>query len=344
MRMKASENSEYIGYSPSNRELIKILKKLYKKVERNKTSCMHCNCEAFSIQSHVFQKSTILKSISKENKIYVFEQNLFDSLLSSKSERLCYKKRGINESFSFLGFCAQHDNCLFASIEPQNGKVDWSDIKNQYLLAYRTLCRELYTKRKALSFFIECNNNIKGFPFTPNLCKFINDTKSSIKLLEQHKKILELGISEEIYSKYEFNVIKLPFRLELCVAATIALRTGYFPDNENFIPECNIIDIFPQDKETIVIMEFLKDMPNRWMNKIYKALSSNNSNNISKALQDILFRTDFHCISENLYRQIGEDTTKEFIKEWDELKANYNEEIQFKSNMFNEVLRNLMRV
>ncbi len=159
----------------------------------------------------------------------------------------------------------------------------------------------------------------------------------AIKTLESYKKILEDGIFNAQYGKLTFMVIELPFFLDLCLSAPITIREEqgplYFgPDEDKKVEAVNIVNIFPYHEKTIVIMGGLKDRPNAWLNEIYNLLSSGSVENISIALQDILFRAEFHCISKRLYDALTDEIPL-FIQEWFENADNTEYNIPYTSNI-----------
>ena len=119
------------------------LQKVINSIKNRTRHCMCSFCRENTLKySHVLSKGQILRPISENSKIYQFE---FRPLFYP-DEPIKYSLKGINEAYTFKGFCAQHDNNLFLPLEPTTGRVNWSDIKNQYLLGYRTLCNEMATQ------------------------------------------------------------------------------------------------------------------------------------------------------------------------------------------------------
>ena len=296
------------------------------------------SCNARPIHSHVFQKNGILNKVAVNRKVYMFTFNHLFSVLANEPI-VEYKLKGINDAFCFWGFCSDHDNKIFAHLEPANGMVNWYDTKTQYLLAYRCICRELSTHYDVKFILMEC---IRTFNYDKNsamnIALQLSSRNNSIKVLNTYKSLFEDGIFNASFSKYTFKIIELPYYLELCVSAPIMIAEEsaglYFgPPKEEIGETINVVNIFPYKRKTMIIMGFLKNKPNKWMNRIYEMLSSNNIKDICFALQDILFRTEFHCISTSLYDAIHSEIPL-FIEEYIDNMSNFNNTLHYTSNLF----------
>ena len=322
-----------------DKKQIAFLEKIRKTLNKPLCECMHPQCTEKPIYSHVFQKEGVLQEISTDRKVVAFEYcDLFT--LERGECPIRYKESGINETFGFYGFCNSHDTSVFAPIEPKDKEVDWYDEKNQYLLGYRTLCRECFVHLQMSKYLSTLFNS--GY-FSENM--FISDanSKRSISVLGKYKTILEKGIFGEDYSRYTFRTTKLPFRLELCLASPIVIREEckgpYFGPDENVISDTvNIVTIFPSNDYTVIIIGFLEGEKNIWANTIYSMLRSDDSEDVCKALQDIMFRSEFHCMSKLLYNEI-ESEIPTFLQEWHLLREAHNYYLPYSSNIFRKYIR-----
>ncbi len=142
-------------------------------------------------------------------------------------------------------------------------------------------------------------------------------------------------------------VIERPFILDLCLSAPITIREEQGPlcfgtDEDKKVETVNIVNFFPYHEKTIVIIGGLKDRPNVWLNKIYDLLSSGSIENISIALQDILFREEFHCISKRLYDALTDEIPL-FIQEWFENADNTEYNMPYTSNIFYKYLKTITK-
>lgn len=322
-------NKKHLAFSESVR----------KKINKALCKCMCPQCTEKPIYSHVFQKEGVLEEISTDRKVVAFEyRDLF--ALERGECPVCYKESGINETFGFYGFCNPHDTKIFAPIEPKDKKVDWYDEKNQYLLGYRTLCREYYVQLQIQKYLL-AHLDSEHFSLRAFLSK--TDCDYSISVFEKYKIILENGIFNDIYDRYTFKTTELPFRLDLCLASPIIISEEcngqYWGDDENVISETvNIVAVFPHKDRTVIMIGFLEGKKNIWASTIYYMLRSDDLEDVCKALQDILFRSEFHCMSKQLYDEI-ESEIPTFLQEWNLLREAHNHYLPYSSDIFRKYIR-----
>lgn len=159
----------------------------------------------------------------------------------------------------------------------------------------------------------------------------------SIQEIEKYKLLFENGIFNNDYSKYYFKIIELPFKLDLCLASPITISNelnGFcFSKNPNCLEQINIVNIFPYKNRTMIILGFLNGSRNIWMNEMYENLRSDVINDVCMSLQDFLFKSEFHCISKELYNEV-KDELPLFFEEWNERKCIYDSKLKYKSNLF----------
>ena len=323
---------------------IQIIEEIRNRINNATHTCMCPQCSEKAINSHVFQRKRIIKQITTNGKVYAFILDNFFNLLYGRNP-IKYEHKAAKESFSFYGFCKEHDNNLFLPIE--NDNVNWCDIHCQYLLGYKTICREIRIKQDALLYLDEVSNTFvweNELDYTPILIsEQKNNIKRTLPTLEQYKQLFEQGIFKKDYSKYTFKLAVLPFCLDLCLASPITIaeenRYAFIPTTK-IVDTVNVVNIFPYNNQTFVLLGFLDGMPNTWCSEKYSALQSKDKNVICNALQDIMFRSDFNCISENLYNNI-KDKLPLFYEEWKELGTNFNKDLSYNSDLFSEYIKGI---
>ena len=323
---------------------IQIIEEIRNRINNARYTCMCPQCNEKAINSHVFQRKRIIKQITTNGKVYAFILDDFFNLLYGRNP-IKYEHKGAQESFSFYGFCQKHDNDLFLPIE--NDDVDWTDVRCQYLLGYKTICREIRIKQQAFTYLDEVSktfvweNELEYIPIL--ISKQKKDIERTLPTLEQYKRLFEQGIFKTDYSKYKFKLIALPFCLDLCLASPITIaeenRYAFIPKTQ-IVDTVNIVNIFPYNNQTFILLGFLDGMPNTWCSDIYNALQSNDRKVVANTLQDIMFRSDFNCISEKLYNNI-KDKLPLFYEEWRELGTNFNKELSYNSDLFSEYIKGI---
>jgi hypothetical protein len=102
---------------------------------------VHSDCEGPIVKAHTVPKSGSLRRIAKEGHVYQFRADL--PLLKQTQGKPIERLIGINEASTFTGFCSFHDNQVFAPIEAQPFQAS---AQHAFLLAYRSICRELFAK------------------------------------------------------------------------------------------------------------------------------------------------------------------------------------------------------
>jgi hypothetical protein len=269
--------------------------------------CMAPGCKCNAIQSHVFQKSSILSAISENGKLYQLDYDQY------KSPQCGYNLINIsNTRFTFKGFCNKDDTDIFASIEQQPEKTDWNKIRPQYLMAYKSLCRELFIVNVGIDYF----NSINRKYYLLSEIELDNAIRKSelysvLSTMQPYKLILENGIFNNDYSKYCFETITLPFQLDLCLSAPISFDVRW----SDTLQEVNIVNVFPFYGKTIIILGYNPELDGAWYQRTKAYLHSDDPHYISEGLVDIMYRAEFHCISPNLYRKIEKDIPA-FLKDW----------------------------
>lgn len=316
-------------------QIQKESEELWQKLLRKRSTCMYQVCNKTAINSHVIQNKYILKPIAPKKHLYCLEpHSIFD-----KETRFSYKRKGINNVLTFSGFCIYHDSKIFSFIE--NKDVDWLNPKSQFLLGYRSICRELYIKQIS----VELHKAILARFFLPPEIEHememeIFGLAKGIEDMSRYKKILEIEITKNDYSNYNFETIILPFSIELCVSSPISVSYSEDVPNKDLAEadfvETNIVNVFPYKGESVVVIGYANGFDNRWAKNFSKQIKTLDIDLICKALNDlILFRSEFHCMSEKLYQTISDDEMKEFFKIWEEVIYLRSYKLDTHLNIFN---------
>lgn len=293
--------------------------------------CMHPSCNKKAIKTHILQKSLILNPIAPNNHLYCFQPNS-----SFNNQILHYRRVGINSAMTYLGFCNEHDCSIFKPIENEN--VDWSNIHSQYILGYRTVCRELDIKQRMVDFLV----NLYPYVNQSYLRHYFSQMKEyemGIKDLKIYKMIIENGVFNHDYSGYSFQTIVSDYFLELCISSSVTVSYSKIINKDIVdadLIELNIINIFPFNGKSIIIVGFANHCENIWAHDLVKKIQNVKSFlEYSKILNDlILFRTEFNCMSEKLYNSIPENEMQQFLREYKENENNRSVRLTSDLNLF----------
>lgn len=119
-----------------------IIKEISKAKEKK---CLHPKADrnvcTKIIKSHSIQRANILEKISRNQHVYSFSSEIGE--LKKNDGILKPKLMGINNASTFTGFCSYHDTETFKPIEANPIEVINEHI---FLISYRALCREIYSK------------------------------------------------------------------------------------------------------------------------------------------------------------------------------------------------------
>lgn len=279
----------------------------------------------------------------------------FDSIFNAAVPQ--YKAIHRNNVLTYPGFCQPHDTRLFSPIEPQKGFVNWNQPRSQQLLAYRTICRELYVANLGANVFNQLidaysmpNPEVKGECIVPfELVIQRGKFGGIVDNLIHYRDDFENAINGQRTS-YCFHFIELPFRLELCVAATIAGTDKRGPCFNTNYQEMNVVNIFPYGEKTIVNLGYDTQFENTWAKNLLDVFTQANECHhpsdkayyYNTALMDVLFRTDFHCLSKKLYSSLNNDQIIGFLDSWNELRDEYTFDIASRSCMLYDTIKNLL--
>ena len=101
-------------------------------------------CSGQISRAHTVPKSGSLERIAQNGHVYSFDPS--PENLRKNQGKLVPKLFGIRKASTFTGFCAHHDSAIFTPLERQK----FCGTPEQcFLLGYRALAREFYTKRAA---------------------------------------------------------------------------------------------------------------------------------------------------------------------------------------------------
>lgn len=131
------ENNHDVVF-PSEAERLRLFHAAQKKWRKHRSRpgpCMYHGCTKTSVaRSHTIPMSSSIKLIAEGGHVMTPRYG---------EKQLEVARVGIHEASTFPGFCAEHE-LLFAGFET---KKEMSSKEHFQLQAFRTLCREVYTKR-----------------------------------------------------------------------------------------------------------------------------------------------------------------------------------------------------
>lgn len=168
------------------------------------------NCQGNIIKAHTIQRAGGLTRIAENGHVFTGYAN--PTSLPNGPMNPIAKLIGIQRASTFTGFCARHDDQLFAPIE----KVPFRGCPEQILLlGYRALCREVFTKKAANDFSELLRDTDKGKDqYAQELTQgMLNEYRQGLKAgledLERHKKSYENILLKRKFSEINFFLLEL---------------------------------------------------------------------------------------------------------------------------------------
>ena len=188
-----------------------------------KGRCLHyengCRCNEI-IKAHSIQKSQSLSAIAQDGHVYKISSDI-GSLKNNKG-RLTYRKYGINNVSTFLGFCKKHDNELFEPID--NGLLIPTD-QQILLYSYRSLCRELFVSENALALIKgQIEKGVNQYAIKNVLSEYAIGKAFGLKNMSRHKSEYDKSLRNKSYSDIRYVVFQSKQK------PTIAFSGVYYPD------------------------------------------------------------------------------------------------------------------
>lgn len=312
-----------------------------RKSEKKERNCMYNNCTHKTIKSHVLQKNGILREISENNHlIQMVPSNPFEMTEKGISD---FKLVGINDVYTFQGFCATHDSNVFKSIETES-TLNFYDNNQQALFCYRGLCQEIRRKEIATEWIVELKPH---FPpaFLPLVESLIDGYNDGIENLNLFKSELEKNIISKNSDSFYFETIKIP-KIELCISVPLNIGELNIPKDSNYkkwreekqIMPTSFINVFPKENESYVIVGFHKDYPCDWTINFIKKMKSENKKEIFKELSDLVtLRLEFWSMSKYLFNQIPQIKIAEFKFLLSQNVYNHSPKLETELNLFENI-------
>ena len=221
----------------------------------------HLDCKGSIIDSHTVSRSGSLGAIVRDGHVYSYAVNI--QSLEQTGGRVLPKLVGWRVASTFPGFCKHHDKQLFAPLEDQpfTGTAEQC-----FLLGYRAVSRELYTKQNSFN-QIKLRSALASH--NPGLKMMIDDLNHGV----------ELGLRDSLAHKERYDRVLATRDWQSCRALVVEFNevfpiqcaTGLFPEQDihgNRIqdlgptatrPSAITIASFAADGKSFVVLSWLAD-------------------------------------------------------------------------------------
>ncbi|MBW1849662.1 MAG: hypothetical protein JRJ27_21650 [Deltaproteobacteria bacterium] len=264
------------------------------------------SCSDSAIRAHSIQNSGVLDLLCVDNHVIMPKAEI----TIEKGPNLIFEKIGRNKATTFTGLCDKHDSILFDPID--NYKFDANNEEKLFLLAYRSVLRELHTKMKT---GIDIQTQyMKGC----ELGKFNVDAPdepmimAKIALAEAYTFYLYKTEFDKIYLKRNFEQIVHQVDLIKNIAPSIAVSSVLsFIDNMRHIqdrkdPKGIVLNIFPSDDGTYIIFSYRKEHENNLLPHLDRILNAEKYYKLYLVSKLILMHCENVVMSPAFYQKLSE--------------------------------------
>ena len=187
---------------------------------RRRGRCLHFDagkeCTRI-VEAHSIQKSGGLARIASDGKVYIPSADTRD--LERSRGRLTLQLRGVSKVSTFRGMCDRHDNEIFRPIDdgPFIG-----DPNQAGLLAYRSLCRELFVKRNAVTQYLETLEDVQySKARREQLGLLLEGARRGLSGLEREKSRFDDSLRSECSSNFCFRWYEARRRIPFAVSGIL---------------------------------------------------------------------------------------------------------------------------
>jgi len=309
------------------------LNKLFEKAINKKRKCCFPGCDIDAINSHILQKNGILKGISNNGHLIVSKTDFL------KNELFYFKKSGIQITYTFKGFCQEHDSKVFKPIE--NDEIDFDNYNNQLLFAYRTILNEKRKKEVLIDWNnYQINDTELSRYLDIEIARGLNvQNKLAIKDLEYYEKII---INDLNSNNENFNFrIRSTKMLDICLASHFTYETtrqrqekiNKTGDDYDILTDI-FISYFPLEDENVLIMGYLKSMEDicgKYVNEFFEV----NEDILLKKISSLLLtRCEEWACSELFYNEYIKSREKTIIEIFHKAVKSIDEDKEIDFNLF----------
>lgn len=193
------------------------------KSESKKGRCLHFDANGTckkSINAHSIQKNQSLSSIAVDGEVYMVSSKHSD--LKKHNGKLKFEKIHINKASTFLGFCKEHDNEIFAPID---NYTFFATDEQIMLYAYRSLCRELFVKKNSVELYRKKTES-KEVPLSlKNVLRgMFEGAKFGLNNLEAQKDWYDNSLRHKKYHDIRYVIFNFNHELDIAFSGLL------FPD------------------------------------------------------------------------------------------------------------------
>lgn len=220
----------------------------------NKCLWPKSDCTEDCIKAHSIQNSQILDQLASNNHLVmpVAKQNL------DKGPEIEFKKVGRKKATTFTGLCKEHDSQLFRPIDVS--QFDSSNEEQKFLIAYRSVLRELHTRIKAaIDLQTTYDQSIELEMCDPEdraISQFVTLKMKNALDFYLYKNMYDSICNRNSFTEVQHDYICIK---ESCPLAVSSLFNPINSSAQNKETDLKfiVLNVFPHNKNTIVLYSYL---------------------------------------------------------------------------------------
>lgn len=292
----------------------KNLDSALKQIKSNFGLCLwpEFKCTEKAIKAHSIQNAQILDLISEDGHLLMPEISL--SLKSPPT--INFNKVGKNKATTFTGLCSKHDKELFKPLDDH--PFNQSDKQQLFLLAYKSVMRELWVKIKTAR---DIQNQ---FLHTKNSNSFPNkeahdyaENKAAIFMIEAYAFNVYKYTFDDIYTKQQYSELKHEILFIDNLLPSIATSSVYQHTKQDYrdFPECISLNIFPNKNGIFIIFSYLDGHSKTIQPYLQTLLATNKHHQLYQVSKLVLQNCENFVLSPTFFNALSE-SQREKIKDF----------------------------
>ncbi|MGB3263628.1 MAG: hypothetical protein WBA89_06685 [Microcoleus sp.] len=233
---------------------------IYTQLSKKYNKCLwpKSDCTKDCINAHSIQNSQILDQLASNNHLIMAVHRLN---LDTEPE-IEFNEVGRNKATTFTGLCGEHDSQLFRPIDVN--QFDSSNEEQKFLIAYRSVLRELHTRIKSARDLQTTYQKSAeaGMWDSKNMDEpfWKAATRPIINAINwyQYKQNYDNIYNSNSFTEIEHECIRIERNCPLAVSSLfdpIKSIIGVEIPEQKFI----VFNVFPQKKDTIILLSYLGD-------------------------------------------------------------------------------------
>ncbi len=211
-------------------------------------------CRGKIIRAHSIPNARELEALQENGHVLTLQLRF-----GEEGPRAEFVPEGRNDATTFRGLCGDHDNVIFGSFDSE--KINLSDERHRFLLAYRAVIREFYMKARKAFMVTEVTKNVNradGVRYEDAKKIFtwaFEDVWSFFPVKVEYDRIYLRGGFSELRSQ----IVELG-----CAPPVFAASSLFGPATDAVDPKdpvasrrCLTVNVLPLDSATSVVFSWL---------------------------------------------------------------------------------------